>query len=167
MGKGGLGSFGIITIAMGHQRYERQAEILSLSLKHNMPGLPIAVVSDNPRLASIAELVIPPLQGVAVGVVQKLYLDHYTPFEETLFIDSDCIVTRPFHEELDQIRQFDFSPAMERVTPRDGQDESITDLVKTLEMVGGQKLSEVQRRRLLLQKHAARLFCIQHGQRNP
>jgi hypothetical protein len=29
------------------------------------------------------------------GVVQKLYLDRYSPFDETLFIDSDCLLYGP------------------------------------------------------------------------
>ncbi|MGY4626708.1 hypothetical protein [Bradyrhizobium sp. USDA 4486] len=134
----GKQAFGIITIAIGHERYSQQVEILALSLRQNMPGVPLAVVTDNPRLADIAEFIIPPLEGVPVGVLQKAYLDQYTPFGETLFIDSDCIVTRPFHDELAEIRRFEFSPAMERVTPRDGSDEYVLNLADTLTMVGGE-----------------------------
>jgi hypothetical protein len=103
-----------------------------------VPGVPLAVVTDNPSLAEVADLVIPPLKGIPVGVVQKVYLDHYTPFDETLFIDSDCIATRPFFTELEEIRQFDFSPVMERVTPRNGTDEYISNLAETLQKIGGE-----------------------------
>jgi hypothetical protein len=130
--------FGVITIAVGHERYSRQAEILSLSLRKNMPGVPLAIVTDSSSLIPIADLIIPPLTGVPVGVLQKAYLDQYTPFKETLFVDSDCIVTRPFFAELEQIRKFEFTPAMEWVTPSDGTDEYIEDLSETLKMVGGE-----------------------------
>ena len=132
--KNGLG---FLTIATGHDRYAKQAEILLLSLKRNMPGIPVAVVTDNPRLAAVADHVVPPLTNLSAGVVQKAWLDHYTPFTETLFIDSDCIATRPFVEELQQIRRFDFSPAMERVTQRDGTDEYVANLTEALQMIGG------------------------------
>jgi hypothetical protein len=129
--------FGILTIALGHERYAKQTEILSLSLKKNMPGVAIAVVTDNPRLAAFADFIIPPLSGLPIGVLQKVYLDHYTPFEETLFIDSDCIVTRPFHEELREISKFDFSPIVETITSPDGADDYLYNLPEALKMVGG------------------------------
>jgi hypothetical protein len=128
---------GFLTIAIGHDRYAKQAEVLSSSLKRNMPGVPLAVVTDNDRLSGVADVIIPPLKAIPVGVAQKVWLDHYTPFEETLFIDSDCIATRPFHEELREIQQFDFSPTMERVTARNGTDEYIANLAETLQMIGG------------------------------
>jgi len=133
------GSFGFLTIAIGHERYLRQAEILSLSLRRNMPGMPLAIVTDNPaRLRGSADIIIPPKRGVPVGVLQKAFLDEYTPFGETLFIDSDCVATRPFADELEQIRKFDFTPAMERVTPANGTDEYIDNLPETLKMIGGE-----------------------------
>jgi hypothetical protein len=136
MGKSG---FGIATIAIGHERYARQAEILSLSLRKNMPDVPLAIVTDCSRLSTIADFVIPPLTGVPAGVLQKAYLDRYTPFAETLFIDSDCIVTRPFFDELKEIRRFDFTPAMEKNTPPNGTDEYIEDLYAALTLVGGKE----------------------------
>lgn len=102
-----------------------------------MPTVPLAVVTDSERLGAAADIIIPPLSGLPVGVVQKVFLDHYTPFKETLFIDSDCIVTRPFADELEQIRDFDFTPAIETVTPADGEDEYIDDLPATLRSIGG------------------------------
>jgi hypothetical protein len=131
--------FGVLTIAIGHERYVRQAEILSLSLRRNMPDLPLAIVTDNNRLAAVADVLIPPLTGIPVGVLQKAYLDHYSPFEETLFIDSDCVVTRPFSEEMTQIRAYDFTPAMEKFTPPGGTDEHIENLSEALRLVGGEK----------------------------
>ncbi|WP_342733648.1 hypothetical protein [Bradyrhizobium sp. B117] len=130
---------GVITIAIGHERYLRQAEILASSLRRNMPNLPFAIVTDSQRFEATAEFVIPPLADVPVGVVQKVHLDRYTPFKQTLFIDSDCIVTRPFWEELEQIRRFEFTPALERWTPADGHDEYLEDLSATLKMIGGSK----------------------------
>lgn len=54
---------------------------------------PFAVVTDqrnDPRLRDFDERVdIDPELGT--GVSQKLFIDRYSPFDETLFIDSDCI----------------------------------------------------------------------------
>jgi hypothetical protein len=130
---------GFLTIAMGHEKYLRQARVLSLSLRRNMPGVPLAIVTDSQSLAASADIIIPADGEIPVGVLHKVFLDKYTPFSETLFIDSDCVVTRPFLEELEQIRKFDFTPAMEKLTPANGTDEYITDLPATLKLIGGEK----------------------------
>jgi hypothetical protein len=136
MKKNGLG---FITIAMGHEKYLEQARILSLSLRRNMPGVPLAIVTDSQSLGASAGIIIPADSEIPVGVLHKVFLDKYTPFSETFFIDSDCVVARPFLEELEQIRKFDFTPAMEKLTPANGTDEYITDLPATLKLIGGKK----------------------------
>jgi hypothetical protein len=136
MRKNGLG---FMTIAMGHDKYIEQARILSLSLRRNMPGIPLAIVTDSQNLAASADILIPPNSEIPVGVLQKVFLDEYTPFTETLFIDSDCVVTRPFLKELEQIRKFKFTPAIEKFTPANGKDEYIDCLPATLKLIGGEK----------------------------
>jgi hypothetical protein len=136
MKKNGLG---FMTIAMGHEKYIEQARILSLSLRRNMPEIPLAIVTDCQNLAASADIIIPAASEIPVGVMQKVFLDEYTPFNETLFIDSDCVVTRPFLKELEQIRKFEFTPAMEKFTPANGQDEYIDSLPATLKLIGGDK----------------------------
>ena len=44
------------------------------------------------ELRSIFTNVIPLCPDFGSGVRQKLHLDHYSSYEETLFIDSDCLV---------------------------------------------------------------------------
>jgi hypothetical protein len=129
---------GFMTIAMGQKKYLDQARLLSLSLKRNMPQVPLAIVTDNESsMADSADILIPPKKDVPVGVLHKVLLDCYTPFTETLFIDSDCIVTRPFLTELEQIRKYDFTPAIERYTV--AKDEYIEDLPAVLKLLGGKK----------------------------
>jgi hypothetical protein len=135
---------GFLTIAVGAPRYLRQAEILALSLRHNMPGIPLAVVTDKDsamlreEFGSFADVVIPVDDSLPFSVAQKLMLDRYTPFSETLFIDSDCIATRPFHAELDEIRRFPFSPILESLTPIGGSDEYLEDLGSVLKKIGAE-----------------------------
>lgn len=128
---------GIMTLAIGARRYIQQAQILSLSLRRNMPGVPIAIVSDSEEVASFADFFVRVDDSMPIGAAQKILLYNYSPFEETLFIDSDCIATRPFHTELASLRKYPFSPIIEKWVPRDGCDDYLKDLKWTLDKVGG------------------------------
>lgn len=85
---------GVITLAFGKQRYVDMGKSLGRSLMLNAPNLPRAVVtnSDDPELKELFTHVIPYQPDFGSNVRQKLHLDLYSPFEETLFIDSDCLV---------------------------------------------------------------------------
>jgi hypothetical protein len=37
------------------------------------------------------DIILPLRAEYGKGVVQKLHLDLYTPFQSTLFVDSDCL----------------------------------------------------------------------------
>lgn len=87
-------SAGLITIAYGPHKYLRMAQALALSYRRWNPTLPFCVVTDAAsadKLAPYFDVVrmIEPSHGK--GVAQKLYIDQYTPFDETLFVDSDCV----------------------------------------------------------------------------
>ncbi|WP_148669177.1 hypothetical protein [Burkholderia pyrrocinia] len=129
--------FGFLTIAIGADRYLKQAEILSLSLRRNMPGVPIAIVSDSDRLKPHCDLLLPVDRSMPIATAQKLLLDVYSPFDETLFIDSDCVAVRDFSDQIARIRQFPFSPVIQTLTPPDGTDEYFADLGMALRQVGG------------------------------
>ncbi len=87
---------GIITMAYGSQRYIKMAKALGKSLKLHNDKIPRAVVtdSDDPELKQLYDIYVPLKLELGRGVKQKLYLDQYSPFEETLYIDSDCIVVK-------------------------------------------------------------------------
>src|SRR6478609_7538916 len=97
-------------MGFGPDRYIRQAEALALSLKLHMPGIPLAVVSDQDLRGTLFDISVPLDRSNPSGIISKLDIYKYSPFNETLFIDSDCLVSRPFPEELEEIRKFDFSP---------------------------------------------------------
>jgi hypothetical protein len=86
-------SRGVITLAYGHARFLEQAKSLAHSLQVHAPQLPRTLVTDssNPELRKLFTEVIPYKLEYGSGVRQKLYLDHYSPYDETLFIDSDCL----------------------------------------------------------------------------
>lgn len=132
-----VGGLGFLSIAIGARRYIRQAEILALSLRRNMPGIPLAIVTDDHRLARYADVLVPVDHTMPITAAQKILLDRYSPFERTLFIDCDCVATRSFQAELAAIGKFAFSPALERITPTDGTDEYLDDVHSALLKVGG------------------------------
>jgi len=89
-------SQGIMTIAHGAQKYVDMAKALGLSLKRTNPDVPRALVTDSkdPELLALYDIHIPHRPEFGNGLRQKLYLDVYTPFRHTLFIDSDCLVIK-------------------------------------------------------------------------
>jgi hypothetical protein len=89
-------SRGIITLAFGKDRYINMAKALGRSLVLYDPTLPRAVVTDSkdPELKSLFPHFIPYRPEYGSNLRQKMHFDLYSPFEETLFIDSDCLVLR-------------------------------------------------------------------------
>jgi len=87
---------GILTIAYGAPKYLRMARAMALSIRHYQTEEKLAVVTDAPEyFEGLYDRIIPVELGYGSGVVQKLYLDRYSPFDETLFIDSDCLLYGP------------------------------------------------------------------------
>ncbi|MGZ4058284.1 MAG: hypothetical protein ACXVPU_04615 [Bacteroidia bacterium] len=87
---------GILTIAQGKKQYIELAKNLAISLNINNPGLKKALVtdSDDPELKQLYDIIIPADNSIGIGFLQKLYIRDYTPFDETLFIDVDCLCVR-------------------------------------------------------------------------
>jgi hypothetical protein len=84
--------FGVLTLATDNDYLK--AIGLALSLRVTNPAVPLAIACN----ASVAEKagrffdhVIPEQAGLR-GFVHKVYLDRYSPFERTLFLDSDVLV---------------------------------------------------------------------------
>jgi len=87
-------SRGIITIALGADYYIRMAKDLALSARKHCPSEPRAVVTDSrdPELRRLFDQTIPVDRSLGDPLFQKLWLEKYTPFDETLFIDSDSLL---------------------------------------------------------------------------
>jgi hypothetical protein len=138
----GSSATGFLTLAIGARDYIDQAYYLGLSLKANMPGYPIAVVTDDQtgRLAGIYDHLIQARQSLGRGVRQKMYIDEYSPFKETLFIDADCIAARSFEHELNEVRRFDFSPVVQRHLQAGDADEYFLDLPDLMRRLNLQSL---------------------------
>jgi hypothetical protein len=87
--------FGILTLATPGDWLK--AIGLALSVRVSNPGIPIAVACSpklRGKLSPFFDYVIdenPDLRGF----IHKVHLDRYSPFETTLFFDSDVLVFRP------------------------------------------------------------------------
>ncbi len=84
-------SQGFLTIAYGSAHYKRMAQALLLSYKRFAPSSQFAVVSDEGNSPFLSEFdeIVEHQADFGSGLAQKLSVDKYSPFDETLFIDSD------------------------------------------------------------------------------
>lgn len=89
-------SRGYVTIAIGHERYHAMARWLMLALRRWVPDAGRALVTDSvdERLLSLADVVIPPRSGLSSPYEHKFLLQGYSPFNQTVFLDADCLVVR-------------------------------------------------------------------------
>lgn len=133
--------FGFLTVAFGKQKYLDQAKILALSIKKHMPDIPVAIATDQPAAADVFDDVVPIDLSRGGSFMQKIWLDDYSPYERTLFIDSDCIVGEPFYDQIERLKSFTFTPVCERYLVSGDRDEDgwVKDIGKALEMVGGHR----------------------------
>ena len=81
-------------MAYGATEYVDMARSLALSLQRSSPGIPRALVTDSEDedLPGLYDHVIPLHAEWGNGVSQKLHIDLYSPWTQTLFIDSDSLV---------------------------------------------------------------------------
>ena len=87
---------GVITLAFGVTKYIEMAKTLARSLELHSPHLPRAIVTDctdDGELLELFDVVIAYDQSLGSNVRQKLFLDRYSPYSKTLFVDSDSIVS--------------------------------------------------------------------------
>jgi hypothetical protein len=104
-----LPKFGILTLATPNDYLK--AIGLALSVRVSNPGVPIAVACPpraRPLLEPYFDHVIDELPGLR-GFVHKVHLDHYSPFEETMFFDSDVLVFKPLQPYVDVWRQHPYT----------------------------------------------------------
>jgi hypothetical protein len=89
-------SHGVLTLAFGRPRYIEMAKSLGRSLALHAPDLPRAVVTDatDTELDRLFTHTIRYRSEFGSNVRQKVHLDKYSPFDRTLFIDSDSLAVR-------------------------------------------------------------------------
>jgi hypothetical protein len=101
--------FGVLTLAT--EADYRKAIGLALSARISNPNVPLAVACEEnarPFLSPYFDAVI--VQDASLRRFEhKLYLDKYSPFDETFFFDSDVLIFRPLADVLDRWRTQPYS----------------------------------------------------------
>lgn len=102
---------GVITLCYGPPRYRDQALALARSIRLRSSGVSLAVVTDRPaaEFAGLFDAIIPFDFAAYPGTTAKLKLAELSPFETTLFIDSDCLCVRRIELLFDYFGAADFA----------------------------------------------------------
>jgi hypothetical protein len=96
-------SFGVLTLVTRKDYLKGIG--LALSLRVSNPGVPIAVACSpavRPLVAPYFDHVIDEEPGIR-GFAHKVYLDRYSPFLETVFLDSDVLAFQPLRPWMDKL----------------------------------------------------------------
>ncbi|MBE9004866.1 hypothetical protein IQ259_07410 [Fortiea sp. LEGE XX443] len=134
---------GIITFAYGKPKFINMAKTLARSLRLHSPTIPCAIVTDcqeDPELEKLFDHLIPFQPEYGGNMKQKLYLDIYSPFQKTLYVDSDSIVVRDINFIFEAFQDRSFSLPGERYLTFGEQDPYIKDLDFILNHFGLTKL---------------------------
>lgn len=106
-------SEGYLAVATGDRKYFAQAATLARSIRFFDPVRQICLACDSDDLVSAEErtlfdsLVRLPAVGTLRGTEFHLYLDGVSPFERTLYVDSDCLVAnKSIHVCWDSLRDY-------------------------------------------------------------
>lgn len=101
--------FGIVLLSHYRDAYYRMTANMAASLRLHMPEVPVAVITDNPGhpvwdspICQSVELIR--LQGEHnFPFYAKTVLSKYSPFNRTLYLDSDSLCQRSFKENLNSL----------------------------------------------------------------
>lgn len=132
---------GYITLATGKPLFLDLALNLALSIKLNDPTRPICLVTD-PEMeipesyeAYFDHIVHLPQRLGFYGCLNKLRLNEVSPFDETMFVDSDCILVKnDMDRHWAKFESPGFNIAGGKVTEGHWYTFSISDVVKTLDI---------------------------------
>lgn len=99
-------SKGIITIGQGAQKYIDMSIQLAMSIKIHSPGLSLTLVTDSKdtSLRKYFDHIVPINSDYGVGLKQKIHIYEYSPYDETIFVDADCFIVRPFEFLFDEFK---------------------------------------------------------------
>lgn len=134
--------FGILTSAIKTDYYK--AIGLALSLRITNPGVPVAIVCPK----NIRDLVAPYFNHVVdedpkfKGFEHKVNLDCYSPFDETLFLDSDILVFRNVKPFLATWGQLPYTACGHYAVG--GSSSFGLDIQKTLNLLGKDRFVKIE-----------------------
>lgn len=94
---------GVLTIAHGHPRYAKQAVTLAQSIRLRDPEIAIAVGTNlDPQIFNGMFDAVIPWNFRRRGLLSKLDMYQWSPFQDTLYLDSDVIVCRSLSNVFDR-----------------------------------------------------------------
>lgn len=112
---------GVVTIALGAQKYTEYAFNLAASVKMSNPKIPVGLITSEqnllhplwPVMKKVFDIVkiidsnITHYKGIFMPGRVKIQLNELTPFENTLFIDADSIIfpTAKLTHELEKLKE--------------------------------------------------------------
>jgi hypothetical protein len=98
---------GVMTMAYGPASYIRMAKGMARSIRLRNSGAQLAIVSDRDpaSLRRWFDIVVPLNPRLGPGLAQKLHLDLYSPFDQTLYIDADFLVFHDLQLIWDEFRE--------------------------------------------------------------
>ena len=112
---------GFITIATGKEEYYALARNLLRSYRRFCPApLPFAILADreNEYTAEFDDVIIFP-DGASNSYLDKLRLAEFAPYDETIFIDADCLAFGDLNVIFDHFKDADDFACFGRVLPLD------------------------------------------------
>ena len=114
-------SRGFITIATGKEEYYRIAAYLVRSYRQfSSDPLPFAILCDRENeYTCLFDDVILYLDGATNSYLDKLDLGLYLPYDETIFIDADCLAYGDLNKLFDSFRDADDFSCFGRALPLD------------------------------------------------
>jgi hypothetical protein len=133
----GMASRGILTLAFGKPKFIEMAKALAWSLNLHAPAIPRAIVtdSDDAELAALFQQRIEYRPQYGSNLRQKMYIDQYSPFDETLFIDSDSLVVRALDSFWTAFESVPFGTSGDRLL-RAGETDAFLDVDFVLQRFG-------------------------------
>ena len=120
---------GLLYVATGAPHFA-EAIRSAKTAKSAMPNTPIAIVSDQPDVPDFFDQVIF-IAHTGNGFVDKIQGMLKSPFERTIFLDTDTLIVEPFSELFDLLDQYDVAVAAApgyKGFPENGIPESFYEL---------------------------------------
>jgi len=93
--------------------YLTEAKQSAQSVKSQMPDTPTAIITDTSSPGSMFDVVIE-RDDLTSSVVVKSNHIHRTPFNRTLYLDTDTYVTQPLDDIFDILDHYDIATALEK-----------------------------------------------------
>lgn len=120
-------SRGVIYLAVNHRDYLEAALISAIALRHQDPKLSITILSNVPALEHlIVDRYRITLQSLGESVAAKdlilsrslkTQVNHYSPYQESLFLDADILPIRSIDGLWYYLDQVDMAIAEDRLSP--------------------------------------------------